>query len=86
VSPCSDFTTVNTCILLLFLGDKWNSRRQILTLEFHFKILEEFVQVFNVNCGFLAKNLGTQIEEPFVDINAHITKCTWDIICGKYQI
>lgn len=83
------------CAQLLFLpgysyfvivqGEKWHSRRKILTPSFHFKILEGFIQVFNVNSEFLIKDLEAQIEEPFVDINAHITKCTLDIICGKYQ-
>lgn len=83
------------CAQLLFLprypyfaivqGEKWHSRRKILTPAFHFKILEGFIQVFNVNSEFLIKDLEAQIGEPFVDINAHITKCTLDIICGKYQ-
>lgn len=66
-------------------GDKWHSRRKILTPAFHFKILEEFIHVFNANSEFLVKDLGNHVEEPFVDINFHITKCTLDIICGKYQ-
>jgi hypothetical protein len=66
-------------------GEKWHSRRKILTPAFHFKILEGFIQVFNVNSEFLIKDLEAQTEEPFVDINAHITKCTLDIICGKYH-
>lgn len=67
--------------LLTSTGKKWHSRRKILTPAFHFKILEGFIHVFNVNSEFLIKDLDAQTEEPFVDINAHITKCTLDIIC-----
>ncbi|XP_021929273.1 cytochrome P450 4C1-like isoform X2 [Zootermopsis nevadensis] len=67
--------------LLTSTGEKWHTRRKILTPAFHFKILEEYVQVFNVNSEFLVKNLEAHIKEPFTTINEHINKCTLDIIC-----
>ncbi|KAJ4450152.1 hypothetical protein ANN_01559 [Periplaneta americana] len=61
---------------------KWHSRRKILTPTFHFKILEEFIHVFNTNSKILIDRLAAaQNKGPFVHINNEITKCTLDIIC-----
>jgi cytochrome P450 len=65
------------------VGDKWQEHRKILTPTFHFKILEEYVQVFNSNSQVLVQKLQECVGQPFVDINSLITMCTLDIICGK---
>uniref|UniRef100_A0A1B0AJY5 Cytochrome P450 n=1 Tax=Glossina pallidipes TaxID=7398 RepID=A0A1B0AJY5_GLOPL len=43
--------------LLMSDGKKWHSRRKIITPAFHFKILEEFVEVFDQQSGVMVKNL-----------------------------
>lgn len=43
--------------LLLSSGSKWHSRRKIITPTFHFKILEEFVEVFDQQSSVLVKRL-----------------------------
>ncbi|XP_061400078.1 probable cytochrome P450 4d14 [Musca vetustissima] len=43
--------------LLLSSGPKWFSRRKIITPTFHFKILEEFVEVFDQQSNVMVKNL-----------------------------
>jgi cytochrome P450 len=64
-------------------GDKWHSHRKILTATFHFKILEEYIQVFNSYSQALVQKLEELIGQPFVDVTPYITMCTLDIICGK---
>jgi hypothetical protein len=53
---------------------------------FHFKILEEYVKVFNFNSRILVEKLKAQVGEPYVDITTYVTMCTLDIICGKYLL
>lgn len=67
--------------LLTSTGDKWRSRRKLLTPTFHFSILTDFLEVMNeqaeVLVGKLQKHAGGH---PFNCFN-FITLCALDIIC-----
>lgn len=67
----------------MFIGSKWQGRRKLLTPTFHFKILEDFLQVFNEHSATLIQQLekAIQVENEF-NIYPFITLCTLDIICG----
>jgi hypothetical protein len=66
------------------LGPKWHSRRKILTPAFHFKILEDFIDVFLEQSSTLVKKLEREIgNEAGFNIFPYITHCTLDIICGE---
>ncbi|XP_068081668.1 cytochrome P450 4c3 [Anabrus simplex] len=67
--------------LLTSSGMKWHTRRKILTPTFHFKILEDYLPVFNRNTAVLVKILRENMNKPFIEINNFITLCTLDIIC-----
>lgn len=54
----------------------------MLTPTFHFKILEEFIQVFNEQSVVLVEKLNKKVGQDF-DIFPFVTRCTLDIICGK---
>ncbi|XP_030378385.1 probable cytochrome P450 4d14 [Scaptodrosophila lebanonensis] len=43
--------------LLLSTGKKWHTRRKIITPTFHFKILEQFVEVFDQQSAVMAEQL-----------------------------
>jgi cytochrome P450 len=72
-----------TFLVEFFAGNKWQGRRKSLTPAFHFKILEDYLKVFNINSQILVEKLGEKVGEPFVDIISYVTMCTLDIICGN---
>lgn len=67
------------------LGSKWHKRRKLLTPAFHFKILEDFVHVFNEQSAVLVGKLSEKVGQEF-DIFPYITLCTLDVICGKRSL
>jgi cytochrome P450 len=68
-------------------GDKWKIRRKLLTPSFHFKILHDFVAVFNDQSKVLLNILKKKADGvSTVDVFNDITLCALDIICGRYFI
>nr|ASU43935.1 cytochrome P450 CYP4 [Eriocheir sinensis] len=67
--------------LLTSTGNKWHSRRKLLTPAFHFKILEDFVEVFNGQSNKMVQQLTEKADGKAFDIFTNITLCTLDIIC-----
>lgn len=66
------------------LGQKWFKRRKLLTPSFHFKILEEFLQVFNYQSKIFIDILKEDADDgrKELEICEYITRCTLDTICG----
>ncbi|XP_055923353.1 cytochrome P450 4d1-like [Eupeodes corollae] len=71
--------------LLISRGKKWFKRRKIITPAFHFKILEQFIEVFDQGGIKLVEQLRTQIDKEAFDFYSFVSTCTLDIICGKYE-
>ncbi|KAJ6216496.1 hypothetical protein RDWZM_007653 [Blomia tropicalis] len=72
--------------LLTSEGTKWRTRRKLLVPAFHFKILHDFVPVFNEQARVLIDRLREVARRKcsnctVVDIVPVITACTLDIIC-----
>uniref|UniRef100_T1JES0 Cytochrome P450 n=1 Tax=Strigamia maritima TaxID=126957 RepID=T1JES0_STRMM len=67
--------------LLTSKGAKWRSRRKLLTPSFHFRILEDFISVFNEQAEVLVNKLRIEAKKPSFDIFPLMTLCTLDIIC-----
>ena len=68
--------------LLLAAGNKWRSRRKMLTPAFHFKILEESLPILNRNADSLVNAFleeGMNGSKP-VDILTYVTNFTLDVI------
>jgi cytochrome P450 family 4 subfamily V len=68
--------------LLTSTNAKWHARRKLITPTFHFKILEDFLQVFNEQSVIMQKRLELMAaKSQGFDIMPYITLCTLDIIC-----
>ncbi|XP_049765138.1 cytochrome P450 4C1-like [Schistocerca cancellata] len=67
--------------LLMSTGAKWHSRRKMITPAFHFKILDNFIEVFAEKSEILIDILKTKADGKPFDIYPYITRCALDIIC-----
>lgn len=56
---------------------------QILTPAFHFKILDDFLDVFNEQSVVLTNKLENEVDNGSFNIFPYVTLCTLDIVCGK---
>ncbi|XP_073836353.1 cytochrome P450 4d8-like isoform X2 [Musca autumnalis] len=67
--------------LLMSDGKKWHSRRKIITPTFHFKILEEFLDVFDRQTAIAVQCLSNKAngQTPF-DVYPYMSMLTLDII------
>lgn len=59
-------------------------RRKAITPAFHFKILEDFTEVFDRNSSILVKILAKHKPTDAVNIVPFISLATLDVICGKF--
>ncbi|XP_055711743.1 cytochrome P450 4d1-like isoform X1 [Phlebotomus papatasi] len=67
--------------LLLSTGKKWHSRRKIITPTFHFKILEQFVEVFDRQGNTFVETLKKVKPNESVNIYPLVTLYALDVIC-----
>uniref|UniRef100_A0A182RDP0 Uncharacterized protein n=1 Tax=Anopheles funestus TaxID=62324 RepID=A0A182RDP0_ANOFN len=68
--------------LLLSFGEKWFQRRKIITPSFHFKILDQFMDVFNKEADTLVTKLERHVNQQEFDIYDYITLYALDSICA----
>lgn len=55
-----------------------------MTPTFHFKILENFLEVFNEKANLLVNRLSTESDnDKAFDVYPYISNATLDIICGN---
>lgn len=69
--------------LLLSKNKKWHSRRKIITPAFHFKILEQFIEIFDNQSHILIQKLQSKANGNAFDIHNYVTLMALDIVCGK---
>ena len=67
--------------LLTSTGAKWHGRRKMLTQAFHFRILEDFLDIMNNHAAILCQKLEKESEGVEFDIFPCIAYCALDIIC-----
>lgn len=74
--------------LLISKPSKWFKRRRILTPAFHFKILEQFVEIFDRTSGIFVQNLlkEAELNEGLINIEHWVNLVTLDVICGKFWL
>lgn len=67
--------------LVTSTGEKWRKHRKILTPAFHFKILEEFVDIFDSNADVLLGKFSREVGKGSTDIYPFMTHFALDVIC-----
>ncbi|XP_010142523.1 PREDICTED: cytochrome P450 4V2 [Buceros rhinoceros silvestris] len=67
--------------LLTSTGDKWRSRRKMITPTFHFEILTDFLEVMNEQGSILLEKLEKHVDKEPFNVFLDITLCALDIIC-----
>lgn len=67
------------------LGNKWKKHRKIITPTFHFKILEQFTDIYYSAGKVLIKKLNSVGNKESIDIFSYINLYALDVICGKYR-
>ncbi|XP_023239640.1 cytochrome P450 4C1-like isoform X2 [Centruroides sculpturatus] len=66
--------------LLTSTNNKWRNRRKLITPSFHFRILEDFQDIFNEQSNILVKKLKKQAKNGEFDIVDVVNLCALDII------
>lgn len=66
--------------LILSHGSVWQKHRKILTPAFHFKILEQFVDVFDQQNQILVDKLRKHCDGSIIDVEPYISLLSMDII------
>jgi len=68
--------------LLTSGGTKWHGRRKLLTGAFHFKILEDYISIFDEQSEILISKIDEHVNSgKAFDMFPYITRCALDIIC-----
>lgn len=68
---------------ILFAGKKWFERRKIITPAFHFKILEQFVEVFDRLGNMTVEKLKKYDADDDVEFYPIAVLYALDVMCGK---
>ncbi|XP_049537311.1 cytochrome P450 4c3-like [Anopheles darlingi] len=68
--------------LLISFGEKWFQRRKIITPAFHFKILDQFMDVFNEEADILVSKLERHAGGKEFNIYDYVTLYALDSICA----
>ncbi|XP_030754114.1 cytochrome P450 4d2-like [Sitophilus oryzae] len=70
--------------LLVSTGSKWKSRRKMITPTFHFKVLEDFMQIFNYQINIMLDKVMEKVRKcpgDTLDVFKFINLMSLDIIC-----
>nr|QVK45573.1 cytochrome P450 [Brachionus paranguensis] len=68
--------------LLTSEGDKWYSRRRLLTKAYHFEILEKFNEIMNEHAELLVQKFENLLKDKTkIEIFKESKLCTLDVIC-----
>lgn len=72
--------------LLASTNQKWFNRRRIITPTFHFKILEQFFEIFVKHNKMLLEKIGEKANGKPFDIFPLATNSVMNSLCGKQRI
>ncbi|XP_015750059.1 PREDICTED: cytochrome P450 4c3-like [Acropora digitifera] len=82
--------------LLTSGGSKWKTRRRQITPTFHFRILNNFIQVFEEQAVIMVSHLEVaspvelvikkKVKKGVFNIMPYISRCALDVICGELSV
>lgn len=64
------------------IGEKWHSRRKMITPAFHFSILQQFVDVFDSEINIMINKLKSHVNGDDFNIYQYINLAALDAICS----
>nr|XP_024217166.1 cytochrome P450 4C1-like isoform X2 [Halyomorpha halys] len=67
--------------LLTSTGHKWFQRRKAITPTFHFKILNQFIEVFERKSKIFVESLKAKANGQSFDIHPFVSRFSLDVIC-----
>jgi cytochrome P450 family 4 len=88
IDKASEYDYINDWLgtgLLISTGKKWHQRRKIITPTFHFKILEQFVDIMESQGQTFVSKLK-ESKGQVIDVYPLISLYALDVICGKYKL
>lgn len=86
LSKSSQYSFLNASLgegLLFSTNKKWFTRRRIITPTFHFKILEQFFEVFIKHNKILLGKIAQTADGKKFDIFPLITNSVMNALCGE---
>lgn len=86
LSKSSQYSFLNSSLgegLLFSTNKKWFSRRRVITPTFHFKILEQFFEVFVKHNKMLLKKIDETADGKIFDIFPMMTASVMNALCGN---
>lgn len=73
-------------MISILVGKKWHERRKIITPAFHFKILEQFVEVFDrLGNTVVTQTLKKYDREDEFEFYPVAVLYALDVMCGKFE-
>lgn len=66
----------------MFSGSVWQRKRKTITPAFHFKVLDNYISMFDASCDTLVDVLSAKADGKKCDIVPFITSFTLEIIAG----
>lgn len=86
LSKSSQYSFLNGVLgegLFLSTNQKWFHRRRVITPTFHFKILEQFFEIFKKHNLILMDKLMEKADGKALEIFPLVTASVMNALCGK---
>lgn len=84
IGKSSEYTFLHPWLgtgLLTSDGSKWKTRRRQITPTFHFRILNDFIKVFEEQAAIMVSCLKKRVHQGVFNIMPFISRCALDTIC-----
>lgn len=70
----------------LFEGHQWKNHRKLLNPSFKYKIVNQFIPIFNKHLKQMVQNMAQHEQKDEFDILPTLQVCSLCMICGKTNL